>query len=583
VSPVSQKLGPTSTKKKLFLGGLAAGAIAVAVSLLVRLFAGGLFLSEIASQTLFSLTPGQIESRAVETLGPLAKYSALIGAVVANTILYGLISLLSLSSGRLYSRLRSKGYIGNAIQSSVLAYVILLFVGAILFALAETDIQTKFSSIGMLSIYLILPNIAFGFVLCSFYERTLPSSQRPIMFSKKKRTGSSSTTAPTSSTTDKQTEIDYKKRQFLRAGVASAVALPILYFGLGSLISPRQEVQQSTSSLLSQFRRRSTEFKPIGFEDPRLGPLLTSEITPTELFYRIDKNPIVPVVMASTWKLTVKGLVAKPLEMKYTELRNMSSIEEFATLECVSNKLDGDLISTAVWKGVRLKDILEKAQASPRAKYIVFRCYDGYDVGIPIERGFAEGTILAYDMNGASLTAEHGYPVRAIVPGLYGMMNPKWITEIELVDSIYEGYWQRKGWANNAKYNTHSFIVIPGNADVGKRFSNNISASGDIARSSSASSSELVPIAGVAFAGDQGIAKVEVSTDGGANWKDARLKDALSPYTWVLWTADVNVTGKGNNHFKIIARATDKTGKIQTAEIADPFPNGAAGYPVINV
>ena len=581
---MSQKAGPATTKKKLFVGGLAAGAIAVAVSLLVRLFAGGSFLPEIASQTLFSLTPGQVESRAVETLGPLAKYSALIGAVAATIILYGLISLLSLS-GRLYSRLRSKGYIGNAIQSSVLAYVILIFVGVILFALAETDIQTKFSSIGMLSIYLILPNIAFGFVLCSFfYGKMLPSTlQRPIMFSKKQPT--SGTTAP-SHTTDKESEIDYKKRQFLRAGIASAVALPILYFGLGSLISPRQEVQKSTSSLLSQFRRRSAESKPVGFEDPRLAPLLASEITSTEFFYRIDKNPIVPVVMASTWKLTVKGLVAKPLEMKYTELRNMSSIEEFATLECVSNKLDGDLISTAVWKGVRLKDILEKAQVMSHAKYIVFRCYDGYDVGIPLERGLAEGTILAYDMNGASLTAEHGYPVRAIVPGLYGMMNPKWITEIELVDSIYKGYWQRKGWANNAKYNTHSFIVIPGNAAVGKRFSN-IAASSAIARSSSSSSSsssELVPIAGVAFAGDRGIAKVEVSTDGGTTWKDARLKDPLSPYTWVLWAVEVNAAaGKGNNHYKIIARATDKTGKIQTAEIADPFPNGATGYPMINV
>ena len=480
---MSQKLGLSSTKKKLFLGGLSAGAIAVAVSLLVRLFAGGLFVPEIASQTLFSLTPGQIESRAVESLGPIAKYSALIGAVVANIILYGLISLLSLGS-RLHTRLHSKGYIGNAIQSSLFAYVILLFVGVILFALAETDIQTKVSSIGMLSIYLILPNIAFGFVLCSFYERMLPSTQRPIMFSKKQPT--SSTTAPTT-TTDKQTEIDYKKRQFLRAGIASAVALPILYFGLGSLISPRQEVQQSTSSLLSQFQRRSAESKPVGFEDPRLAPLLASEITPTDLFYRIDKNPIVPVVMASTWKLTVKGLVAKPLEMKYTELRNMSSIEEFATLECVSNKLDGDLISTAVWKGVRLRDILMNAQVMPRAKYIVFRCYDGYDVGIPVERGLSEGAILAYDMNGASLTAEHGYPIRAIVPGLYGMMNPKWITEIELVDGIYEGYWQRKGWANNAKYNTHSFIVIPGDAAVGKRFSN-IDASSAIARSSSSSS-----------------------------------------------------------------------------------------------
>jgi hypothetical protein len=183
-------------------------------------------------------------------------------------------------------------------------------------------------------------------------------------------------------------------------------------------------------------------------------------------------------------------------------------------------------------------------------------------------------------MNGASLTAEHGYPVRAVVPGLYGMMNPKWITEIELVEGIYEGYWQRKGWANNAKYNTHSFIVIPGNAAVGKRFSN-IAA---IARSSSSNSSEMVPIAGMAFAGDRGIARVEVSIDGGATWKDAHMKDALSPYTWVLWTVELNnTTGKANNHYKIIARATDKTGKVQTSEVADPFPNGATGYAVINI
>ncbi|MFL6380486.1 MAG: molybdopterin-dependent oxidoreductase [Nitrososphaeraceae archaeon] len=580
---MSRKLGPISTKKRLFLSGLAAGAISVAVSLLIRLFADGLFLPEIASQTLFSLTPGEIESRAVETLGPLAKYSALIGAVVANIILYGLISLLSLGSGRLHNRLRLKGYIGNAIQSSILAYVILFFVGVILFALSETDIQTKLSSIATLSIHLILPSIVFGSLLSSFfYEMMHPSIQRRILSSKKQPTTIGTAAG---SATNRQTEIRYTRRQFLRAGIALAVALPIFYFGLGSLISPRQEVQQSTSSLLSQFQRRSAESKPVGFEDPRLAPLIASEITQTELFYRIDKNPIVPVVMASTWRLTVKGLVAKPLEIKYPELRNMSSIEEFATLECVSNKLDGDLISTAVWKGVRLKDILEKAQVMRRAKYIVFRCYDGYDVGIPLERGLSEGTILAYDMNGASLTAEHGYPVRAIVPGLYGMMNPKWITEIELVDGVYEGYWQRKGWANNAKYNTHSFIVIPGNAAIGKRFSN-MAASTAIARSSSVSSSPssgLVPIAGVAFAGDRGLSKVEVSTDGGATWKDARLKDALSPYTWVLWTVEVNMTGKANNPYKIIARATDKTGKIQMAEIADPFPNGATGYPVINV
>ena len=161
---MSQTSGPAITKKRLFFIGLVAGAIAVAISLLMRLLAGGSFLPEIASQTLFSLTPGQIESRAVETLGPLAKYSALVGAVIANIIVYGLISLLSLGRA-LHGRLRSNWYIRNAIQSSILAYVIVFLVGVLLFTLVEGDVQTQVRSIGMLSIYLILPNIVFGFVL----------------------------------------------------------------------------------------------------------------------------------------------------------------------------------------------------------------------------------------------------------------------------------------------------------------------------------------------------------------------------------------------------------------------------------
>ena len=140
--------------------------------------------------------------------------------------------------------------------------------------------------------------------------------------------------------------------------------------------------------------------------------------------------------MASTWKLTAKGLVTRPLETNYAELRNMPSVKDFATLECVSNKIGGELISTAAWKGIRLKDLLEKEQMMASAKYIVFRCYDGYEVGIPLETGLSDGCILAYDMNGGSLTAEHGYPIRAIVPGWYGMMNPKWIREIELIDHV---------------------------------------------------------------------------------------------------------------------------------------------------
>jgi DMSO/TMAO reductase YedYZ molybdopterin-dependent catalytic subunit len=551
---VKQKLGHTSITL-LFIGGLAAGAIAIAVSLLLRLFFGAPFIPELASQTLFSLTPGEIESQAVETFGSIAKYSAFIGAIIVNLILYGVIGVFL---GRLRNKLHWNGYIRNALQSLLLSYIILLAVTILLLTLTEG--QTNLISIPFLVIYLIPPHVAFGFTLSFFfYERIVIARPSSTVITKEK-------------VSDHKTEIDYKKRLLLRAGIASAVALPILYFGLDNILSPKQAVQQqSPSLLLSQLQKSKS--KPLGFEDPRLSPLLESEITPTDLFYRIDKNAIVPVVNAQAWKLTLKGLVDKPLEINYKELKDMPSIEQFATLECVSNKIGGDLISTAVWKGVRLKHVLGKAQVKPSAKYIVFRCSDGYDVGIPLDIGLLDGTILAYDMNGAALTSEHGYPVRAIVPGIYGMMNAKWLTEIELVDNVYEGYWQRKGWTNKAKYNTHSFIVIPDNASIRKRFRN--------LEPSNMTLNGRVPVAGVAFAGDRGISKVEVSTDGGTNWKDARIKDPLSQYTWVLWTAELDLIDKGN--YKVMARTTDKTGKVQTPELQNPFPNGATGYHIVDI
>ena len=549
-----EKTGSISTTTS-FVGGLAAGAVAIAISLIIRSFAGGPFIPELASQTLFSLTPGQFESQAVANFGPLAKYSAFAGAIIVNFILYGLFAIWV---DRLHKKIHWKGYVGKAILSSVVAYVILLIVTISLVTITETRTHTQPTSIIRLVLSLILPQIAFGFTLSSFYEKVRRPSRKPVV----------------EKPSEAPTEIDYKKRALLRAAIASAVALPILYLGLNRLF-PTQEVQPPSSSSLSLLPLQSKS-KPLGFEDPRLAPLLDSEVTPTYLFYRIDINPIVPVVDAISWTLTVKGLVNNPLTITYEEIKAMPSVKEYATLQCVSNKIGGDLTSTALWKGVRLKDVLQKAQVKPGAKYIAVRCYDGYDVGIPLERGLLDGSILAYEMNLAPLTSEHGYPVRAIVPGLYGMMNPKWITEIELVDNVYEGYWARNGWTNVATEDTHSFIVIPGQAPVRVRFRNLDVENINIVPG------QKVPVAGIAFAGDRGIAKVEVSTDGGVTWKSASIKDPLSKYTWVLWTAGFTpATAQGN--YRIVVRATDKTGKIQTAEVRPPFPDGATGYHMINI
>jgi DMSO/TMAO reductase YedYZ molybdopterin-dependent catalytic subunit len=399
-----------------------------------------------------------------------------------------------------------------------------------------------------------LPQLVFGFILSSFFRtrQTLKEPHGEIPDTKKKIAS---------------------RGEFLRLIVASAIAVPILYFGLNKLFSGQNQEQQESGFSSSQLVPLPKS-RPAGFDDPMLAPLLASELTPTYLFYRIDINPIVPVVDEKTWNLTVKGLVDNPLTITYEEIRKMPSVEQYATLECVSNKIGGDLISTALWKGIKLRDLLARAKVKPGAKYIAFGCSDGYDVGIPLENGLMDGTILAYDMNLAPLIAKHGFPVRAIVPGLYGMMNPKWITEIELVDSVYEGYWQRNGWTNNADVHTTSTIVIPGQAELRDRFRK-------LDEVPKIVPGQKAPIAGIAFGGDRGISKVEVSIDGGVTWKSAVIKNPLSQYTWVLWTAGFTPIGKEN--YSIIVRATDKTGKVQTAEFNKPFPDGASGYQEVSI
>ena len=538
---------------KSFVSGIVAGALAIGISLLIRSLVGGPFLPELASQTLFSLTPGEFESQAVENFGPLAKYSAFIAALVINFVLYGLFGILV---DKLHSKFPWKGYIGKSLQSALIVYVILLIMSISLI----TTIQLRTGgggsiSISLLAISLVLPQIIFGFIFSSFFRGTgRILKKRP-------------------ETTSETSGMNSGRREFLRLVVVSAIAFPILFFGLNRLFSGQGQEQQETSSSSSQLIPQSLS-KPIGFEDPMLAILLASELTPTYLFYRIDINPIVPVVDEKTWNLTVKGLVANPVTVTYDEIKSMPFVDQYATLECVSNKIGGDLIGTALWRGIRLKDLLDSAKVMPGAKYIVFRCSDGYDVGIPLENGMMDGTLLAYDMNLAPLTTAHGFPVRAIVPGLYGMMNPKWITEIEIVDSVYEGYWQRNGWTNTADVHTNSSIVIPGQAPIRQRFRK-------LDETPNIVPGEKAPIAGIAFGGDRGISKVEVSTDGGTTWKSAVIKDPLSRFTWVLWTAGFTPTGKEN--YKIVVRATDKTGQVQTSELNKPFPDGATGYHMVNV
>jgi DMSO/TMAO reductase YedYZ molybdopterin-dependent catalytic subunit len=544
-----------------FALGIVAGLVSIAVSVMIKVFIGGLFLPELASQTLFSLTPGEFESQAIDALGPLAKYSAFIGSIIVTIIIFGLIGIFLI---KLYNKLRwNNNYIWKFISSFALTYSFLVIISIMMVIMIHVRSGSQPISIQHIIFSFIVPQIVFSLIFS--------------LFSRKTKTKDKLQDPNQPSVRANNTVVNYNRREFIRLIIASVVSIPVIYFGLNRLFSPQeveqQQIQSDTSNLLpAQSRSISPDFK-----DPTLAPLLASEITPTYLFYRIDINPIVPEVDVNSWNLLIKGMVGTPLKLSYEEIKSMPAIEEFVTLECISNKIGGDLIGTALWKGIRLKDILEKAKLLPGVQYIVFRCSDGYDVGIPLNKGLMNETILAYEMNLAPLTSKHGFPIRAIVPGLYGMMNPKWITEIELVDKVYEGYWQRNGWSNIAEYNTGSSIVIPGQAPIRNRFRN----LDENFTNNSSSANKRVPIAGIAFGGDKGISKVEVSTDGGITWKTAKIKEPLSRYTWILWTTGF-IPEKVEN-YKVIVRATDKNGEVQSSELNNPFPDGATGYHTISV
>jgi DMSO/TMAO reductase YedYZ molybdopterin-dependent catalytic subunit len=290
-------------------------------------------------------------------------------------------------------------------------------------------------------------------------------------------------------------------------------------------------------------------------------PGLAPEITSNAKFYTVSKNFFDPAVNPQTWRLKIHGLVERPLELSLAQLQAMPAHAEAATFICISNEVGGDLIGTAVWTGVPLKGLLEAAGLQPTGRRVVFRADDGYSTGVPVERCLQPQTLLAYAMNGAALPPSHGFPLRVVVPGYYGMKQPKWLTEIEVVAHDYQGYWEQRGWADEAVVKTMSRIDVPAH------------------RAQLPSHGAL--IAGIAFAGERGIKAVAVSVDGGATWQEMPLKPPLSAYSWTLWAGEVPFPEAGD--YLLTVRALDGREVLQDARVTEPLPDGASGYHKVRV
>ncbi len=288
---------------------------------------------------------------------------------------------------------------------------------------------------------------------------------------------------------------------------------------------------------------------------------LSPRLTPIADHYVVDSAILKPSVELATWTLEVKGAVERPFALTYDELLDLEAVEQLHTLECISNEIGGDLAGTTLWTGVPLRDLLERAGVKASAFDVVLRSVDDYADSIPLAKAQDPRTLVAYLMDGRSIPQDHGYPARVLVPNIYGMKNVKWLRSIEVVTFDFQGYWQERGWSDVAIVNTNARIDVPG-------------------RSLKWGGGE-VTVAGIAFAGSRGIAKVEVSFDGGRTWQDATLEAALGPLTWRRWAIAWTPPAVGTH--RVMARATDGTEQLQTAVTREPFPNGATGYDQIDV
>ncbi|MFN0073379.1 MAG: molybdopterin-dependent oxidoreductase [Chloroflexota bacterium] len=341
------------------------------------------------------------------------------------------------------------------------------------------------------------------------------------------------------------------------AGASGSVVVAIAGWRLG-LSSPQQVNTKDAVFPVDELRDEALRHGSApAVTDATFGVSgLPREVTPTADFFTVSKNLsfLDPVIDPKTWQLRVDGLVEQPLLLTFDDVSRLPSVTDFYTLQCISNDIGGDLIGNAQWKGFRLADILALARFKPGAIKVVFHCSDDYQVSISPDRATHPDTLAAYEMNGAPLTKEHGAPLRIVVPGVYGMMNAKWVRRIEIVNHDHKGYWQAKGWSDVATYKTSTRIDVPRNRPT-------------------VPAGQIV-VGGIAFAGDRGVSAVEVSFDKGKTWQPAELKPPLSHNAWGLWRYSWHAEP---GSYTLHARAIDGSGTIQPAEVRGPLPDGASG------
>jgi DMSO/TMAO reductase YedYZ molybdopterin-dependent catalytic subunit len=313
---------------------------------------------------------------------------------------------------------------------------------------------------------------------------------------------------------------------------------------LGGAASGAAEPLEVTGALRTEIDRllRTADERSLAVEN--LDPLVS------ERFYEVDINATDPTIKAEEWELSVTGAVDEEVTYDYADVRSLEAENRFVSLRCVGESRNGRKMDNALWTGVPIMDLVEPAGPAEEC-CVMLRAADGFYEEFPLPA--LEDGFLAFGMNGETLPRGHGYPARALIPGHWGEINVKWLTEIEVLAEEVDGYWEERGWHGTGPVNTvaklhHQRRLADGRIEVG----------------------------GHAYAGTRGVSAVEVSTDGGDAWTEATLSAALpGEDVWRQWRYDYEAPG---SEHEVVVRAIEADGTVQPEAETDAFPSGPAGW-----
>ncbi len=555
------KFSLLTRKQRFWVGfnaGLAAGVLATAAMLLLNLYAGGISLPEVFGSELTALMPPSLFEYLHRTIGGDAKHYLFYGILVGQCLVFALSGALFTISSWAHSGSQGKHNSSRDSEQlqwyhgTVLALILWIGVGFVLLPLTGAGFFGAKTGLGITNTMLSLG------VVGAFFGSLFVVIQNIFASWLQGRYAKAEVTAPA----DDEAAETLPRRELLKRG-AVVVGIGLLGVGIWRFVTEGFGTSSvSVARLVGNFKSKIVPPPTPNYGDISPVRFLSAEVTPNDQYYIVSKNLFSdPTVDSSGWRLSVGGHVHTSLNLTYNDLLAMPMKKQYESMMCISNEVGGQYMSNALWEGIPLADLLNRAAVNADATKVVLYAADDYSDSIHLSKALEPTTLLALRMNGSTLPQGHGFPLRLLVPGIYGMKHVKWITRIEVVKDDYQGYWQQRGWSDAAPIRLASRIDAP-------------------LTGSNISANTLTYIAGVAFSGNKGISEVDVSLDAGQTWQRATLKQPLSGLTWVLW--ELPWRPKAGN-YTVVVRAVDLEGNVQDPTIAPPLPNGSSSYHSIDL